>query len=236
MRRSQFSAAFECMCTFSPCDRVGVCVERRAFADIAVEVISHLRTEIRLAAANADERGECPRIGPGSRLHTQLWKDGDSVHARNKPKRVFLGRRIGETVDRICSRAAHSESSFIEKSRRERRGEIDGQHLRRAMRDAVEPCWPHARRVVRMRGLVAPARVDFVPCIEVVIDFEVELLAHIGLAEAESIRTASSILDPAIIARVQTIADFVVIRLGHRAQHFFDVTGGIHLVPIGIPW
>src|SRR5439155_21245262 len=108
MRESQLSAAFECMCTFSPCYRVGVCVERRAFADIAVEVISHLRTEIRLAAANADERGECPRIGQGSRFITQFWKDGNSVHPRIKPNRVFLVRRLGEPVDRICSGSANS--------------------------------------------------------------------------------------------------------------------------------
>ena len=138
-------------------------------------------------------------------------------------------------MDRIRSGAAHSESSFIEKDRRQCRGEIDGQHLRRAMRNAVESGGPDARRIIRVRRFVAPPRVDFISRIEVVIDFEIELLAYIRLAEAKAIRAATGLLHPTIVGRVQAIADFVVIRIRHRAQHLFDIARRIHLAAIRIP-
>ena len=70
MRESHFTSAFECMRAFGPRDRVGIGVERSRFADVAVEIISHLRTEVRLAAANAYERDECRGVGPRRCLHT----------------------------------------------------------------------------------------------------------------------------------------------------------------------
>ena len=235
MRESHLSAAFECMSPCGPCDRVGICIERRTFADVAVEVISHLRTEIRLAAADAYHRDEGNRVGPGRRFHTQLWQDRNSTNVRNECQCILLGGRIGQTVDRVRSGTAHSESSFVEKSRGQCRGEIDGQHLRRAVRDSVESSRPDAGCIVGVRGFVTPACVDFISGAEVVIDFEVELLADIGLPEAEPIRTAPCLLHPAEVRRVQAVAYFVVVRPRHGAQHLFDVSGRIYLAAIGIP-
>ena len=138
-------------------------------------------------------------------------------------------------MDRVGPGSAHSESNFIEKSRRQCRSEIDGQHLRAAVRDSVESSRPNARCIVGVRGLVTPARVDFISGVEVVIDFDVELLADIGLAETEPIRTAACLLHPTVVRCVQAVAYLVVVRRRHRAQHLFDVSGRIHLAAIGIP-
>ena len=102
-------------------------------------------------------------------------------------------------------------------------------------RDAVESGWPNTRCIVGVRGLIAPARVDFISGVEIVIDFDIELLADIGLAEAEPIRTTTGLLHPTIIGRIQAIAKLVVVRPRHRAQHLFYVSGRIHLGAIGIP-
>ena len=95
MRESHFSAAFERMSPSGPCDRVGIRIERRTFTDVAVEVISHLRTEIRLAAADAYHRDEVNRIGPRRRFHTQLREDRNSINVRNECPCILLGCRIG---------------------------------------------------------------------------------------------------------------------------------------------
>ena len=95
--------------------------------------------------------------------------------------------------------------------------------------------WPVGLRVVRVVAFESPSAIDFVSGAEIVIDLDVELFACIGGAETKPIVGAVLGLRPLKSGSVQAVAGSIIVRLRHHAEDLIDITGRIHLRPVGIP-
>ena len=80
-----------------------------------------------------------------------------------------------------------------------------------------------------------PTGVDFLPGAEIVVNFDVDLFADVGGADAEAIVGAFERLEPSRSACIQAVANVAVVDRRHDAEQFGDVSRRVQLVAIGVP-
>src|SRR5678810_1069020 len=116
---------------------------------------------------------------------------------------------------RVGSRPPHSPPRLIDQTRCKGRREIDRQNLRLPMSDAVITGRPDPSCVVCPDLFNTPGSTNLVFRIEIVIEFDVELLPDISGAKAETILPTPCALDPAGSRGVEAFANFPVVNCRH---------------------
>ena len=208
--KTEFAATFESVCSFRPCHGIAVGVERGAFRNIAVE------------------QRVCFSAKLGCPPHTQIiwvvatgfmpsWgRTGIPPTAGKNPSASSLVSGLAGPCLLVPVRRIPHRASLI-RARRKGRREIDRQNLRLPLRRCRHNRSARRELLVCLDLFKTPASANLVFRIEIVIEFDVELLPDVGRAKAKTILPAPRALHPAGSRGVQAFADFPIVNCRHDA-------------------
>src|SRR5262249_39246663 len=131
-----------------------------------------------------------------------------------------------------------SDVSLVQEPWRERRCEVERQHLR-APNELLAVSTRPSRWRVKVDPLIAVIHSGFVSGIEVMIELHVDLQAIcVGVSASNQIERAGILRSPQplVLCGIQAIPTLKRVGAGHDVQEFLGESHRVHSGPIRIPW